>query len=53
MPVTSGYRRTAASAKSDLERDKYAQNRGVSGVIGKNEIDNHAEQPHTNRVVCC
>ena len=41
--MTSGYRRTAASAKSDLERDKYAQNRGVSGVIGKNEIDNHAD----------
>jgi Reverse transcriptase (RNA-dependent DNA polymerase) len=43
MPVTSGYRRTAASAKTKMERDKYAQNRGVSGVIGKNEIDNHAD----------
>ena len=41
--MTSGYRRTAASAKAKPERDKYARNRGVSGVIGKNEIDNHAD----------
>jgi hypothetical protein len=43
MPVTSGHRCTAASAKTKMERDKYAQNRGESGIVGKNEIDNHAD----------
>jgi hypothetical protein len=42
MPVFSGYRCTAASAKTK-EHDKYARNRGESGFIGKNEIDNHAD----------
>jgi hypothetical protein len=40
--VTSGYRRLAASAKTK-ERDRYARNRGESDIIGKNEIDNHAD----------
>jgi hypothetical protein len=43
MPVTSGYRRTAASAKTKMEGDKYARNRGESGIVGRNEIDNHAD----------
>jgi hypothetical protein len=43
MPVTSGYRRTAASAKTKMEGDKYDRNRGESGIVGRNEIDNHAD----------
>jgi hypothetical protein len=43
MPVTSGYRRTAASAKTKMERDKYDRNRGESGIVGRNEIDNLAD----------
>ena len=43
MPVVSSYRRITASTKSNRDRDKYARNRGESGIIGKNEIDNHAD----------
>ena len=43
MPVVSSYRRITASTKTNQDRDKYARNRGESGIIGKNEIDNHAD----------
>jgi hypothetical protein len=43
MPMTSGYRCTAASAKTKMEGDKYARNRGESGIGCRNEIDNHAD----------
>ena len=41
--MVTSYRRITASTKSTRDRDKYAQNRGESGIIGKNEIDNHAD----------
>ena len=43
MPVVTSYRRKTASTKSTRDRDTYARNRGESGIIGKNEIDNHAD----------
>jgi hypothetical protein len=35
MPVVSSYRRITASTKTNQDRDKYARNRGESGIIGR------------------